>query len=67
MTREAIWEKGERTITGRWQYNWSADSFTIWVDVPDEIIGEETRTYVVYGDDPEFNGWELQREGRGQR
>lgn len=58
---KAAWRKGLETITGSWHYNWAADRFSISLDSVDEVTGCQ-RKFLVAGEAPEFNGWELIRK-----
>jgi hypothetical protein len=59
--RDGKWTNGKETETGRWVYNWAADNFTISLDSRDPITGRP-RTFIVYGDSPEWGKWKLVRE-----
>ena len=61
MTREGIWKKGRKKLTGKWYYNWAADCFWICIDGKDPGTGLDRGWFQVHGDSPDFNGWELQQ------
>ncbi len=64
---EATWEKGKRTIKGCWRYNWAANNFTVTIYKRDPITGDSKRTFRVYDDTPEWNGWKLRKEKEDPR
>jgi len=59
--RKGVWSKGAKKLTGHWEYNWPADRFDVVLDSRDRVTGE-TRRFSVYGETPEWNGWELERK-----
>jgi hypothetical protein len=59
--REAVWTKGKRTVKGRYSYNRAGDFFYVEVDMKDPLTGSNHRSFTVYDDTPEWNGWKLQR------
>ena len=54
-----IWKKGNKTMNGKWKYNRSSDTFTIFLDSFDPVTGQQ-RVVTTY-DEPNFNGWEIIR------
>ena len=58
--KPGVWTNGKRTVTGRWQYHWSADRFVILLDNKDRVTGDYRRI-VVGGDAPEWGKWKLVR------
>ena len=55
----ATWQKGKKTLTGSWYYNWSAKTFVIRLDSVDRVTGEP-RTIRLKGEEsPEWDGWKL--------
>jgi len=60
--KRGTWINKKRKITGWWQYNWSADRFTIILDSKDRITGRN-RSIVTEGINsrPEWGNWMLVR------
>ena len=56
METRATWKNGKRTVTGKWRYNWSADSFTVTLDTIDRITGQN-KVIVTTNDTPEWGNW----------
>jgi hypothetical protein len=50
--RKARWIKGDKIITGEWEYIWQSDRFIIRLDSRDPITGQY-RSFCVCGDEPE--------------
>ncbi len=59
--KPGVWTKGKRTIKGFWDYNWAANNFQVVINVRDALSGAKSRSFTVYDDTPEWNGWKLQR------
>lgn len=57
---EAKWTNGKTILTGRWQYYWPADSFTIQLD-------RGNRTFSVKNDTPEWGNYKLIKETNENR
>lgn len=55
-----VWKRGKKTVTGEWRYNTQNDTFTILLDSIDSVTGNQ-RTVVSYDDQPEWNGWKLEK------
>lgn len=63
----ATWRKGNRTVSGRWRYNWASDRFLIELDKPNRLTGERRQRFWVHGDRPEFNGFVVDKTvGEGE-
>lgn len=60
MTK-GTWVNGKKTLTGRWEYIWHSNNFTIVLDSKDRITGVQRRL-TVHGDTPEWGNWKLKRE-----
>ncbi len=56
MTNKTVWSNGKREVTGSWEYNWSSDSFTIWLDEVDETTGRK-KCFRTSGDSPDWGDW----------
>lgn len=61
MWTEAVWQNKSKKITGKWIYNWAADSFTIILNSKDRITGQR-RTMTICNDTPEWGNWKLVRK-----
>ena len=62
MAREnCTWVNGKRTVTGTWSYNWSSDTFTIWLDQRDRTTGQR-KVVRTTNDTPEWGNWKLVRD-----
>lgn len=59
--KKGIWIKGKKKVTGEWEYCWSGDYFVVRLDSKDTVTGQH-RSFRVYDDHPEFNGFKLVRE-----
>ena len=59
--KKGRWRNGDQVIDGHWQYNWASDTFSIRLDSRDPITGL-TRSFTVYGDEPEWGNWKLERD-----
>lgn len=57
-SKMGIWKKGEKEITGSWEYFPTSEKFVIWLHDEDPITGQR-RVITTHGDKPEFNGWKL--------
>ena len=60
--KEGKWKRGNEVITGRWRYNWSSSSFTVWLDKECSVTGSDI-TLTVYGEKPEWDSWKFMKEG----
>jgi len=56
MGNQSTWINGKRKVTGTWQYNWSSDSFTIFLDQRDRVTGEYKVVFTT-NDTPEWGNW----------
>lgn len=60
--KEATWQKGKKTIKGRWKYYRPSDVFVIEIGKRNPITGDRRQIIKVYGsEEPEWNGWRLVR------
>ena len=58
MIKKAKWGNGKRIVEGHWQYNWSSDTFTIWLDQKDRTTGQD-KIFTTHNDTPEWGNWKL--------
>lgn len=55
----ATWTNGKRSVTGCWEWVWSAQRFVIVLDSRDRMTGEQRRI-VTSNDTPEWGNWKRQ-------
>lgn len=61
MQHKATWRKGDRLITGVYEYYRAGDYFQVRLDVVCEITGNKIQTTTNH-DDVEFNGWKIVKQ-----